>query len=154
MIQRLQVKRNEDGFTLIELLIVIIVLGILAAIVVFAVGSTRSDSVKSACKTNEKAIQLGVEAVNTNIGHYPVGASIDTQAGASGAAMLAPSPGAVLKTWPLSKDYTIEYQGPATPAAAQVATTNVYTTKIYKTDGTVATPDLSGGALATGCDGL
>ena len=47
MIERLQAKRNEEGFTLIELLIVIIVLGILAAIVVFAVGSTKSDAAKS-----------------------------------------------------------------------------------------------------------
>src|ERR1043165_9980164 len=64
MIQRLQAKRHEEGFTLIELLIVIIVLGILAAIGVFAVGSTRKDSVASACKTNVKSLELSAEAVN------------------------------------------------------------------------------------------
>ena len=49
--------RKDEGFTLIELLIVIIVLGILAAIVVFAIGSTRKDSVASSCKTNYTAVE-------------------------------------------------------------------------------------------------
>jgi prepilin-type N-terminal cleavage/methylation domain-containing protein len=63
MIQRLQAKRNEEGFTLIELLIVIIVLGILAAIVVFAVAGTKKDAVASTCKTDVKSIELSAESV-------------------------------------------------------------------------------------------
>jgi prepilin-type N-terminal cleavage/methylation domain-containing protein len=97
MIERLQAKRNEEGFTLIELLIVIIVLGILAAIVVFAVGTTRSDAVKSACKTDYKSIQLSAEAINTNNGSYPVGNPVQ------------PAPGALLKTMPSSSDYAFAY---------------------------------------------
>ena len=69
MIERLQAKRNEEGFTLIELLIVIIVLGILAAIVVFAVSGTKKDAVASRCKTDEKSIQLSAE------GHLQIGYS-------------------------------------------------------------------------------
>ena len=38
-----RLARKQHGFTLVELLIVVIVLGLLAAIVVFAVGSTRAD---------------------------------------------------------------------------------------------------------------
>ena len=71
MIQRLQEKRNEQGFTLIELLIVIIVLGILAAIVVFAVGNTRSEAAQNACKTEQKSFQLAAESVKTKTGSYP-----------------------------------------------------------------------------------
>lgn len=63
MIERLQAKRNEEGFTLIELLIVIIVLGILAAIVVFAVAGTKKDAVASTCKTDQKSIELSAESV-------------------------------------------------------------------------------------------
>ncbi len=36
-------KRSERGFTAIELLVVIVVLGILAAVVVFAVNATVED---------------------------------------------------------------------------------------------------------------
>ena len=99
MIERLQAKRNEEGFTLIELLIVIIVLGILAAIVVFAIGSTRKDSVAASCKTNEKAIQLSAEAVNTKTGSYP----------AAQGGLIAPSSGALLKSFPTSSDYAFTY---------------------------------------------
>ena len=63
MIQRLQAKRNEEGFTLIELLIVIIVLGILAAIVVFAVSGTKKDATAATCKTDFKSVELSAEAV-------------------------------------------------------------------------------------------
>ena len=39
-----QVRKDEGGFTLIELLIVIVVLGVLAGIVVFGVGTFRQDA--------------------------------------------------------------------------------------------------------------
>ena len=97
MLQRIRSSKDE-GFTLIELLIVIIILGILAAIVVFAVGSTRKDAVNSACKTDVKSIQLGVEAYKTKSGVYP------TAAGATGSdnilATSTTTNGQVLKAWP------------------------------------------------------
>ena len=69
MLQRIRTTKDE-GFTLIELLIVIIILGILAAIVVFAVGSTRSDSLTATCKTDLKSIQLAEESYKTHEGSY------------------------------------------------------------------------------------
>ena len=96
MLNRIR-KAADEGFTLIELLIVIIILGVLAAIVVFAVGSTRKDSVDATCKTDVKSIQLAAEAVKTKTGKYPA-----TQAaGADSIVSTAASTnGAVLKSWP------------------------------------------------------
>src|SRR3954452_22310682 len=70
MLQNIRRRKREEGFTLIELLIVIIILGILAAIVVFAIGQTRGDAVSSSCKTTVKQIALAAEANKTHEGTY------------------------------------------------------------------------------------
>jgi len=54
--------REEGGFTLIELLIVIVILGILAAIVVFAVGGITDKGNTSACKSDVKTVEVASEA--------------------------------------------------------------------------------------------
>jgi|HubBroStandDraft_3_1064219.scaffolds.fasta_scaffold65750_2 prepilin-type N-terminal cleavage/methylation domain-containing protein len=56
---------DDSGFTLIELLIVIVVLGILAAIVVFALGSVTGKSVVAACNADAKTIDVGAQAFVT-----------------------------------------------------------------------------------------
>lgn len=53
---------RQDGFTLIELLIVIVVLGILSAIVVFAVGGINNRGQLSACVADKKTVQTAQEA--------------------------------------------------------------------------------------------
>jgi general secretion pathway protein G len=53
---------GEGGFTLVELLVVIVILGILAAIVVFAVTGITSKGQSSACSTDAKTIQAAEEA--------------------------------------------------------------------------------------------
>ena len=53
---------NESGFTLIELLIVIIILGILATIVLFATGTFTSESKNSAQCANAKIANIAEAA--------------------------------------------------------------------------------------------
>jgi general secretion pathway protein G len=53
---------RDEGFTLIELLIVIIILGVLAGIVVFAVGGITDRGVVSACKSDFKTVETAQEA--------------------------------------------------------------------------------------------
>ena len=53
---------ESGGFTLIELLIVIVVLGILAATVVFALTSVTSQSAKAACQSDAKTYEIAVQA--------------------------------------------------------------------------------------------
>jgi prepilin-type N-terminal cleavage/methylation domain-containing protein len=53
---RKRVQGRDEGFTLIELLIVIIVLGILAAIVLFGVATFRSDAIDACNDANDRTI--------------------------------------------------------------------------------------------------
>jgi prepilin-type N-terminal cleavage/methylation domain-containing protein len=73
--------RHEKGFTLIELLIVIVVLGILAAIVLFAVGSARDDANTSACAAEKKTIDTAEEAHKAKTGSYATSGSALVTAG-------------------------------------------------------------------------
>src|SRR5437870_258041 len=67
MIERINQKRqNEEGFTLVELLVVIVILGILAAIVVFAVGGITDKGTNSANLTDQAVLQTGEEAYFAN----------------------------------------------------------------------------------------
>ena len=63
MLQRIrEVKKNQAGFTLIELLIVIVILGVLAAIVVFAVSAFNNNGKAAACKADFKNVEIADEA--------------------------------------------------------------------------------------------
>lgn len=66
-----RLRRDERGFTLIELLIVIVILGILAGIVLFAVAGVTNRGNAAACKSDVKTIEVAVEAYRAKNGSYP-----------------------------------------------------------------------------------
>ena len=84
----------DSGFTLIELLIVIVVLGILAAVVIFALSGVTGSSAQSACNSDAKSVEVAVEAYHTSNDAWPA---------ASGSLVST-----YLRTWPSNgSHYTI-----------------------------------------------
>lgn len=65
-LSRARARRSDEGFTLIELLIVIIILGVLAAIVVLSVSGVTNDSKKVSCQAQVQTIDTAAEAAIAN----------------------------------------------------------------------------------------
>lgn len=64
-------NKHDEGFTLIELLIVIVILGILATVVVFAVSGITDKGQESACAADEATLAVAVEAYYAQENSYP-----------------------------------------------------------------------------------
>ena len=54
-------NKQDKGFTLVELLIVIVILGILATVTVFAVRGITDQGQKSACGADQKTLETAAE---------------------------------------------------------------------------------------------
>ena len=72
---KVQKSKSRFGFTLVELLVVIVILGILAAVVVFAVGGSTDKAQTSSCSAERAAVSSAVEAYRASVGTYPATAA-------------------------------------------------------------------------------
>ena len=86
--------RGQGGFTLIELLIVIAILGILAGVVVFAVGGVQGTATEKACEIEGKSIETAIQAYKAD----------NNNANPANLAALAPT---YLKTAPDTAKWTL-----------------------------------------------
>ena len=57
-----ETQKNDKGFTLIELLIVIVILGVLAAVIVFRVANVTDDAETNACELEVRAVNTAIQA--------------------------------------------------------------------------------------------
>jgi prepilin-type N-terminal cleavage/methylation domain-containing protein len=108
----------EAGFTLVELLVVIVILGILAAVVVFAVGGVTNSSKTSACKIEVRTINTATQAFYAQNNRYPT--AVEAPTGAGLITFLSSTAGNNL----LSSGTGTASAGP--PVATYSATTGVY----------------------------
>lgn len=74
-LQNIKQLKNERGFTIVELLIVIVIIGILAALVIVAYTGIQNRAKTTKYQTDALALVKKIEAYNSVNGGYPVTAS-------------------------------------------------------------------------------
>jgi prepilin-type N-terminal cleavage/methylation domain-containing protein len=85
IMEEVQVDQRDKGFTLVELLIVIVILGILATVTVFAVRGITDKGTTSACAADKKTMEVAVESYFAQNG----GATIPLTGGSASATLVA-----------------------------------------------------------------
>lgn len=121
----ISLKAKQHGFTIVELLIVIVVIGILAALVITTFTGIQQRARNTERETDIKALHGQVEAYYAQNGYYPTLAVVVAAGGLPGldAEALTP-PGSGATQIDANASTTLKYQYAVTPANCDNSTTN------------------------------
>ena len=136
-------SRLNGGFTLIELLIVIVVLGILAAVVIFALGGITGKSAVAACQADGATVSTAISALNAQYPNVLTGLpSVETAL----LTQTASDGGPYLSSWPSNPGhYTYSMLSGQLAILVPGPTSGTWTpTSFNTTAGTIATGAYSG----------
>ena len=109
--KNLQKYSSEKGFTIVELLIVIVVIGILAAIVIVAYNGITQRANANAAKSNATSVKKVADAFNAqcpdatacaSLSGFPTYANLSTYSGTTAASAKLPSGITINTTGPLT----------------------------------------------------
>ena len=112
-----EMYQNKKGFTLIELLIVVVIIGILAAIAIPKFAGTKSKAYMASMKSDLKNLVLAEESYFTDFNTY--GALADLQA----ANLFSPTTGVLMAT---ANNTATGFSATATHPGAAATTCGVY----------------------------
>ncbi|MCU1398124.1 MAG: hypothetical protein JWN62_1233 [Acidimicrobiales bacterium] len=123
MIDRFEIVDEEEGFTLVELLIVIVILGLLATVTVFAVRGITDKGTTSACSADKASLGTAAEAYFANYGGTTIpdatASQVSTEAALSPPVTITQTPAGTLVVLGLlrsmSTKYTVNANGSLTP---------------------------------------
>ncbi len=71
VLKNIKAKQGSRGFTIVELLVVIVVIGILAAITIVSYTGITAKANTAKAQSNANAVQAVAEAMNADNGFYP-----------------------------------------------------------------------------------
>ena len=114
--RRREGTRSQRGFTLVELLVVVLILGVLAAVVVFSVGGITSRGRNASCVTEVREVRTAIEAYKAQSATNANPANLNTLVTAG---LLETAPSAATPSGAAGYTYNAaagSYTGPAGPA--------------------------------------
>jgi prepilin-type N-terminal cleavage/methylation domain-containing protein len=103
-------NKQDKGFTLVELLIVIVILGILATVTVFAVRGITDQGQDNACAVEKRTIETAIEAFYADNNAAPADSAATAPYGGfavlGNGAYLQDAPADLAERWEFTTDTT------------------------------------------------